>query len=213
MKPTEYAPGRSPAAPVDSSWLNRRCLQAILKRLPHFDCGVLDLYLPDGRHLRFGEFHEDQPHAEVRLHRYRSVRRLLRGGLIGWAESYMDGEWDSPDLCGLVRWALENETAMRDFMKGHPLLQLFNRLLHLRRNNSRSGSRRNIEYHYDLGNAFYRLWLDRTMTYSAALFDTESSLEAAQLNKYRRICKMRSVSGSRWISHRRIWTRKPNGRI
>ena len=190
MKPAEYAQMNPAALAPKASWFNRRCLEAVLKHLPHLDRGQLDLVLPDGRQLKFGQAQADEPRASVHLKSYRPLRRLMRGGLMGWAESYMEGEWDSPDLTSLIRWAVRNEKAMTHFMDGHPLIRMLNRLFHLSRNNSRRGSRRNIAYHYDLGNEFYRLWLDSTMTYSSALFEEHQSLQAAQLNKYRRICEM-----------------------
>ncbi|WP_432698258.1 class I SAM-dependent methyltransferase [Marinobacterium sp. YM272] len=190
MKPAEYSQMNPAALAPKAGWFNQRCLETILKHMPRLERGMLDLYLPDGQRLTFGQASPAEPHAELRLHSYRPLRRILRGGLIGWAEGYMEGEWDSPDLSALIRWAVHNESAMAEFLDGHRLMKLINRLFHLSRNNSRRGSRRNIAYHYDLGNDFYRLWLDPSMTYSAALFEEHESLQAAQLNKYRRICRM-----------------------
>lgn len=190
MKPAEYSQMNPAALAPKAGWFNQRCLHTVLRHMPRLERGLLDLYLPDGQKLSFGHKAQGEPHAELRLHSYRPLRRILRGGLIGWSESYMEGEWDSPDLTALMRWAVHNETTLSEYLDGHRLMKLINRLFHLSRNNSRRGSRRNIAYHYDLGNDFYRLWLDRTMTYSSALFDADESLEAAQLNKYRRICQM-----------------------
>jgi cyclopropane-fatty-acyl-phospholipid synthase len=90
-----------------------------------------------------------------------------------------------------MRWALHNEALIKDLLNGSSLLRFINRLFHLGKANSKRGSRKNISYHYDLGNEFYATWLDRTFTYSSALFNSpEDSLEQAQLNKYRRICEM-----------------------
>jgi cyclopropane-fatty-acyl-phospholipid synthase len=195
MKPT-HTPGigRLDALPR-TGWLNRWCLQALLDHLPQIEFGTLDLQLPSGELLHFGQAREGEPRAEIRLNHYRALRRLLRGGDIGWAEAYMEGDWDSPDLESLFRWALGNEAAMQQLIRGNLLLRLINRLRHLRRANTRKGSRRNIAYHYDLGNDFYSLWLDPSMTYSAALYaDADSqgqdALYQAQLAKYRRIADM-----------------------
>lgn len=118
---------------------------------------------------------------------------------MGWAEGYMEGEWDSPDIVALVRWAIGNEAAIENVFAGHPILQFFNRLIHLGRSNTRRGSRKNISYHYDLGNDFYKLWLDPSMTYSSALYKGEESLESAQLNKYRRICELLELKAGQKI--------------
>ncbi|MBR9829333.1 MAG: class I SAM-dependent methyltransferase [Oceanospirillales bacterium] len=196
MKPSEYRSLTQLEALPRTGWLNRWCLKALFNHLPDFDYGTLDLQLPSGQLLQFGQAREDEPRAEVRIHHYRALRRLLRAGPIGWSEGYMDGDWDSPDLVSLFRWALGNEASIQRMAKGNWLLRGINRLRHLRRANTRSGSRRNIAYHYDLGNDFYSLWLDPSMTYSAALYAEgannhgSDALHQAQLNKYRRICEM-----------------------
>jgi len=194
MKPSEYSTATpTQLASKNGSWLSRRYLDQVLKRLPHLEYGTLSLYMPSGEELQFGEAKPGEPRAEVRLKSLKPISRLLRSGLIGWAESYMDGEWDSPDIVALVRWALGNEHAMNEVMQGHPILNFFNRLIHLARSNTRKGSRKNIAYHYDLGNDFYKLWLDPTMTYSSALYDGTDDLSEAQLTKYRRICQMLEI--------------------
>jgi cyclopropane-fatty-acyl-phospholipid synthase len=190
MKPSDYSRPLNTGRSSDGHWLEHRFLRVLRRQLDALDYGVLDLQLPDGDSASFGRHRPGEAHAQVRLNSYRALRRLLRGGMIGWAEAYMAGEWDSPDLAALVQWALGNEHAMQQFMRGNLLLRLTNRLFHLSRRNSRRGSRRNIEYHYDLGNDFYRLWLDPSMTYSSALFAGNESLQAAQHNKYRRIAQM-----------------------
>lgn len=195
MKPSEYR-NRLPTELLPrTGWLSRWWLDTLLSHLPRLDYGTLDLQLPSGQQLQFGHAQDDQPRAEIRIHHLRALRRLLRGGAIGWAESYMDGDWDSPDLVSLFRWALGNEKHLLGLVKGNRLLNSLNRLRHLLRANSRRGSRRNIAYHYDLGNEFYSLWLDPSMTYSAALYPAQpprqgmAALHQAQQNKYRHICK------------------------
>ncbi|EXJ13066.1 SAM-dependent methyltransferase [Nitrincola nitratireducens] len=162
-----------------------------MKYLPHLDFGTLLFTLPSGQTLTFGHQHEGEPRAEIRLHSLKPLRRFLQGGQLGVAESYMAGEWDSPDLVALVQWALGNEAKMPELNNGKAWIRALNRLIHLKRSNTKKGSRKNIAYHYDLGNDFYQLWLDESMTYSAALFAHENqSLHQAQLNKYRRIAEM-----------------------
>jgi len=121
------------------------------------------------------------------LHDWRAARRLILGGHIGFAESYMDGEWSSPDLTALIELAAR-KADLEKANGGAMALRWFNRLRHGARANTRKGSRRNIEAHYDLGNAFYALWIDDTMTDSSALYRTgRESLEDAQAHKITRI--------------------------
>ena len=173
------------------NWWNRLCLATVLRHLPELNYGTLDLLLPGNQLLQFGKPREGEPRAEIRLNNLRPLRRLLQGGQLGMAESYMAGEWDSPDLASLFDWVLGNENRMPELGKGQVWLRMLNRMVHWRRANTRRGSRRNISYHYDLGNDFYRLWLDPSMTYSSALYEgSQQSLLAAQENKYRRIAQM-----------------------
>ncbi|WP_036229413.1 SAM-dependent methyltransferase [Marinobacterium jannaschii] len=187
MKPADYSADFSQnALPESSHWLDKLCLNLLRRVLPRLTEGSLRLSFPNGQQLQVGDL--SQPHAEVRLHSYRALRRFLFGGLVGWAESYMADEWDSPDITVLVQWALENERALSGLGRASALGRLRDRLVHRLRANSRRGSKRNIAYHYDLGNHFYRRWLDQSMTYSSALFShPEQDLLAAQQNKFDRI--------------------------
>jgi cyclopropane-fatty-acyl-phospholipid synthase len=118
------------------------------------------------------------------------LQRVARKGANGFAEAYVEGEWDSPDLVAILQIALENEPALGRLVRGFGLARGLDRLRHLARSNTRRGSRRNIAFHYDLGNEFYALWLDPGMTYSSAVFDAAGqSLQDAQDNKYRRLAE------------------------
>jgi cyclopropane-fatty-acyl-phospholipid synthase len=180
-----------PSAPPPLPWtarlwtgLRRRALAGVLRLI---STGKLTVVLPDGgRIVQTGA--APGPEAEVVLHSWRPVARLMRSGDVGFAESYMDGEWTSPDLTAFIALAAANTAVVERVMGGLWPVRQFNRLVHRLRRNSRSGSRRNIAYHYDLGNAFYRLWLDRDMVYSAARYDrADMSLEDAQAAKLARI--------------------------
>lgn len=152
--------------------------------------GRLTLTVPDGQTMMF-EGSEPGPHGHIILKTDRVARRLLFGGDMGLAESYMDGDWDSPDLTTLLHLAALNEKDLRETFAGRLVSRVLNRLLHLVRPNSRSGSRRNISAHYDLGNAFYAQWLDETMSYSAACFTPDTAtLCQAQREKYHRLARM-----------------------
>ncbi len=170
-------------------WL--KALTMVLSRLA---VGRLALTLPSGQQICFGEKDDDLPEVSVQLHRARAAKRILQSGGIGLGESYMDGDWSCDNVTGLIELALRNEAALKSAMVGKWLSGFVNFMRHLRARNSRSGSRRNIAYHYDLGNSFYRHWLDGTMTYSAALFDhPDQPLEEAQLQKYRRIADLANI--------------------
>ena len=104
------------------------------------------------------------------LHRWRALRALLIGGDVRFGESYMDGDWTTPDLPSLIELAARNAETLNRSIEGHALARLLKRFAHWRNANTKSGSKRNIEYHYDLGNAFYAEWLDPGMSYSSALY-------------------------------------------
>jgi len=121
---------------------------------------------------------------------FRLTRRFFSGGDLGAAEAFLDGMWDSPNVTAFLQFFLRNKEALQDKLNGMPVARLFSRLGHLMRRNSKNGSKRNIEYHYDLGNSFYTRWLDPTMTYSAARFSHPGQeLSEAQTNKYRSLAE------------------------
>jgi len=150
----------------------------------------LDVTLSDGATLQLGD--QTAPTtAALRLNRPRALRRLITGGAIGFAEAYVEGDWDSLELGALLTLLARAQGASATCFAGHPLARLTNALTHRRRRNSRVGSRRNIQRHYDLGNDFFAHWLDRGMSYSAALFEDERrSLEAAQDAKLARVATL-----------------------
>lgn len=160
--------------------------RGMLRLADRFATGRVTAVLPDGRVSRHGA--EDGPSATIRLHNDTVARRLFTGGDLGFAESYLDGDWSSPDLAELLSIADRNAHVLAQTLKGNMLLRLATRAMHMLRRNSVTGSRRNIAYHYDLGNAFFERWLDRSMTYSSAEFVTgRESLEDAQRTKYARL--------------------------
>lgn len=162
-----------------------RLFLALLERLRH---GVLTVQLPSGETLRLGQ-HPTEGEATLLLHDWRACGRILKSGDIGFAEAYRDGWVDSPDLTAIIALAIKNEAALTAAINGNWFGRLWYALLHRLRPNTRAGSRRNIHAHYDLGNAFYALWLDPSWTYSSALFagDYSLELETAQAAKYQRI--------------------------
>lgn len=162
--------------------------RAVFRLLGRLQVGTLDLQLPDGTQARFGSGRADEPRAALRLADWRVCAAVLKSGDIGFAESFVDGAWTSPDLAALLKLFIANRDAIEGVIYGSWWGSLAYRLKHLLNRNSRQGSRKNIHAHYDLGNPFYRLWLDETMNYSAALFagDFSQPMPAAQRNKVRR---------------------------
>jgi cyclopropane-fatty-acyl-phospholipid synthase len=151
--------------------------------------GSLTVMLPDGRHLRF-KGTEPGSDAVMVIRDFGLARRFFTNGDLGAAEAFLDGMWDSPNVTTFLEFFLGNADALQEKLTGNPVFRFVARLGHMLRRNSKSGSKRNIEYHYDLGNSFYRRWLDPTMTYSSARFaHKEQDLSSAQINKYRSLAE------------------------
>jgi cyclopropane-fatty-acyl-phospholipid synthase len=160
--------------------------RAVLKLLLRLRHGSLTLQLPDGRMQRFGG--QTLPHATLVLHNWRPCSAALRSGDIGFAESFIAGDWSTPNLAELLRVLVKNRAEVEDVIYGTWAGRLLYRIKHLLHRNTRSNSQKNIHAHYDLGNAFYQLWLDDSMNYSAAIFagDLTQPMAQAQATKVRR---------------------------
>lgn len=152
--------------------------------------GTLSVRLPDGRAFVVGG-NGPGPDAQLILHNWRLPGRAFAGGTIGLAESYIDGDWESPDVTTFLELFVVNyETGEKVAGGASWLINTVQRFRHWLNQNTRTGSRRNISAHYDLGNAFYREWLDPTMTYSSALYSNGANdLESAQTAKYRALAR------------------------
>ncbi|MDB5456107.1 MAG: Cyclopropane-fatty-acyl-phospholipid synthase [Caulobacter sp.] len=146
--------------------------------------GSLTFILPSGKALRIaGE--APGPEAVIQIRDYRFIRRALASGDIGFAEGFMAGEWDTPDLSAVLEACSLNFDRLTALVDGNPLMRLINVVRHLGRKNSREGSKKNIHAHYDLGNTFYSRWLDPSMTYSSARYEAAGqALSDAQRAKY-----------------------------
>jgi cyclopropane-fatty-acyl-phospholipid synthase len=168
-----------------------RLIQGFLNIISRLIAGRLTLIFPDGATYELSSGSTPVPHAVIRIQRWRAVRRLTTQGDLGFVESYLDGDWESPDLADVIELAARNHESWNLSRLQGWFFRLAHRLAHLRRDNSKRGSRRNIAAHYDLGNDFYRQWLDPTMTYSSAYFaKPDQSLSDGQTEKYRRIAQM-----------------------
>jgi cyclopropane-fatty-acyl-phospholipid synthase len=175
---------RSLCAPGDMP-LSARLFLRLLRRIK---AGHLVLVTPDGGQCVFGD-PLMQPAAHLHLHDWRACRAILRSGDIGFGVAYRNQWLDTPDPAAVLRLAIRNEAGVARTVTGGFIAQCWNNLRHRLRANTRAGSRRNIHAHYDIGNAFYALWLDPTWTYSSAWFDGDPhlALEDAQARKYQRI--------------------------
>lgn len=178
------------------SWLDRTLRRPLLKVLRGFELGQLNVEFPDGRTEIFGGSPESGPRARIAIHHEDFFRKCALYGNVGLGESYMDGDWDTPDIRAALEWFIVNLHADRNARGSSQrlgmvgILRMLDRLRHRLRPNSKAMSRRNIEEHYDLGNDFYRLWLDPTMTYSAARYTHEDQdLQSAQEAKYEALCQ------------------------
>ncbi len=156
----------------------------------NWNTGVMTFVLPDGREIRL-EGREPGLEARLVVRDYDFIKRTISNGTIGFGEGYMAGEWDTPDLSVLLEVLAQNYARFEKVSFGSRFMAALNVIEHaLGRNNSRSGSKKNIQAHYDLGNAFYSRWLDTTMTYSAARFERPGeALSDAQKRKYRTLCE------------------------
>ncbi|MEY4415639.1 MAG: hypothetical protein RIQ53_2932 [Pseudomonadota bacterium] len=207
---TNGAPGERPAAPMPR-WM--RGVLPLLQRLQH---AQLELHLPDGRVLHCGRTQAQAEasggtapawapaHAVLRLQDWQVVGDVLRAGDIGLAEAWIDGRWSTPDLPALLKLLLANRDALERLVYGSWWGSLMHRVRHWLNRNDRRGSERNIHAHYDLGNAFYRLWLDPTMSYSSAWFDGRQDLPMAQAQQAKiaralRACGLQPGQGSRRV--------------
>ena len=178
---TTLTPGSRTVAPPAAA-------KAVMRVLKGIKRGLLTLQLPDGRSMEFGTPGETELRATMRLRNWNPCTAALKSGDIGFAEAFIAGDWSTPDLTALLTLLIANRNDVESVIYGTWWGSLLYRVRHLFHRNSRRGSQRNIHAHYDLGNEFYRLWLDPTMNYSSAWFEGDRSgdLARAQTSKVRR---------------------------
>ena len=187
---TTFSPPSISTAPIprDAPGAARTALK-MLRRLKH---GTLTLQLPDGSLQRFGSGHA--PMASLHLHNWKPCSAALRSGDIGFAESYIAGDWTTPHLTDLLELFIINRKEVESAIYGSWLGRLAYRVKHLLNRNTKANSQKNIHAHYDLGNAFYALWLDKTMNYSSAIFDSpDTTMVEGQHAKVRRALSLAQV--------------------
>jgi cyclopropane-fatty-acyl-phospholipid synthase len=188
MSTLQHHPVRSPGWRAGiAAWMLRRLITARLH------CGALAVRTPEGVRVA-NPGNGAGPQAELILHRWRALRRLLFGGDLGFSEAYLDGDWDSPDLAAFIELAARNQAIADLHSEGTLLSRTLRRVRHAARANTNRTARRNVEAHYDLGNEFYAAWLDRGMTYSSAMhLEPGTALEAAQAAKLDRVTRLLDV--------------------
>lgn len=162
----------------------------LLRNLNRLEFGTVEMTLPNGRvHMFQGK--QPGPHTQFEMRDWRVASNLAMHGDIGFAKDYRNGLWEADNLENLVTLSLQNKNILDDYVDGNLIGRICAQLLYLTRKNSLKGSQQNIPAHYDLGNDFYQLWLDRTMSYSSALYNApDDTLEQAQTNKYNRMLKL-----------------------
>jgi len=171
----------------------RRQVRFLLAILSHLHCGRLTLTLPDGSQHQFSGAMSG-PDSDLTIHTESALRRLLHDGKMGFCEAFMDGEASSQSLPTLIELAVLHDQYLENALKTNIFRQAGLRLFHMLRRNNKLGSAKNIAHHYDIGNSFYEAWLDPTMTYSSAVFDSETDdLTTAQLNKYKRLAELADI--------------------
>ena len=181
---------------VAPSLLDRAAMQLVFPILRRINVGSLNVRMPDRREIVFGDA-QATPQAAMRVTDYRAFRRIATGGDVGLGEAYTAGEWDTDDLPGLIQRLIENWHMVDEDAKAVRIGRWLGRLGHLRRGNTLRGSRRNISEHYDLGNDFFRLFLDANMQYSCAYYrDANETLAQAQHNKIRRLIERAGITAA-----------------
>jgi cyclopropane-fatty-acyl-phospholipid synthase len=162
-------------------------LQPFFAALEKISFGAIEIELPNGEVKKFTS-NIANPNAHIKIKNIAMIDECLIGGDVAFGESFINDKWESNNLPDLLLFLVLNSSVLERFFHAHKLRMFFLYLQALFRKNTYNGSKKNIQYHYDLGNNFYQLWLDETMTYSSALFDDENvDLSAAQKNKYHRI--------------------------
>jgi cyclopropane-fatty-acyl-phospholipid synthase len=162
-------------------------INRFIDSLSAIEFGTFKLITPDNQEYYF-EGKNEGVNASMIIHDHRVITNVIAKGDIGLTEAYRDNWWDTDNLTDLLKFALQNSSALDNYIYGSRISNFVCRILYALRSNTLSGSKRNIHAHYDLGNEFYSLWLDKSMTYSSALYQNHNEdLQQAQYNKYDRI--------------------------
>ncbi|MEM7067653.1 MAG: cyclopropane-fatty-acyl-phospholipid synthase family protein [Pseudomonadota bacterium] len=171
-------------------YLARKVFDILLR----IESGRIYLQLPNKK-IYCIDSEKPGPEGRLILKNWKLAKAVVFGGTIGVAESYMDGDWESPNVTELMEFFLVNESIYNDIADQNFVINLIEKIRHWLNRNNRTGSKKNIAAHYDLGNDFYSLWLDPSMTYSSAIYeDGANSLERAQFDKYKSLATRMGVT-------------------
>ena len=172
-----------------------KTLEVLVKNfLSKIKYGKLEVKFPSGEEKIFFGI-DDQLKASIIIHNYRFLSYVLKRGSVGYAEAYIKGYYSTPNLTDLLMLSHKNEKFFLKNIDSNIFYSTLTKLKHFLKNNSKSQSKKNIKYHYDLGNKFYEKWLDQSMTYSSAIFDSQNTkLSDAQINKYKKIADSLSLN-------------------
>ena len=174
--------------------LNKTLEKLLINFLSKIKYGNLRVEFPSGEKKNFGGI-DDSLSASIQIHNYNFLSHILKRGSVGYAEAYMKGFFSTPNLTNLLMLSHKNEKYFLNNMNSNLFYLTLSKLKHFLNDNSKSQSKKNIKYHYDLGNKFYEKWLDQSMTYSSALFDQQNTnLSDAQINKYKKIADSLSLN-------------------
>jgi cyclopropane-fatty-acyl-phospholipid synthase len=180
--------------------INKTVSEQLLKRLDQLSWGTLTVITPDGISRTYAGKNNIEHHAKIVVYDWSVFTNMMRKGDIGFADDYRSGKWDTDNLNLLVELGLRNQTAVNAMVTGNKIYRMLSSLFYLFKMNTVKGSKKNIHAHYDLGNAFYQLWLDPSMTYSSALYQSEQeTLTQAQFNKYDRMLDCIQSSSGRLL--------------
>ncbi|NMP31596.1 class I SAM-dependent methyltransferase [Thalassotalea sp. M1531] len=178
-----------------NSWLITRCRNIVFRIFSQLPSGYVEV-IDRGTRYSFGKDKNDPLKATIEIHNPKTYLQLVKGGSIGASEAYIDNMWDTPDLTSLIRVFARAQKVTDKFEKYVSWLsKLKNKWFHFQNRNSKSGSKKNILAHYDLGNELYTRFLDKEMMYSAAIYPNPSAtLEQAQIHKLEKICQRLSLT-------------------
>lgn len=177
--------------------IEKKVINKFFKVLENVSCGTLSFVSPSGEEIVF-KGDNDGPNAEVIVYDWSFVKNLFMKGDVGFGEDYITKKWDSNNLLALLSFCTSNEDHIDSLVHGNIWSKIYFLVRNMINNNSKKGSKKNIKAHYDVGNDFYQLWLDKSMTYSSGIFaeNNNLSIEDAQIAKYQRIIKKITASNN-----------------
>lgn len=173
-----------------------KVIEDFFEALSQVKFGCLEIITPNGDNMVFGDRNSELK-ADIKIKNWQVITNIVSKADIGFFEDYSKGNWDTKNLEKLLEFVAKNSANLQNFFYGKFTYRAIAYAKHLMRHNNKENSKKNISAHYDLGNEFYKIWLDETMTYSSAIFDEKDCLSAAQVNKYGRITDLLSETGQK----------------